>query len=324
MSKILISEEDGTKVAKTNQSSEKQKTPLRAIISSFLLIILALSLILGIIIIAKNIAKKTMRLGHNSVRSNELAENGLSVPQPTPGLALPGISGGGSASSSNAPKNPEQAPSPEGMVLVPAGDYIAGWNENGTSVKLNVPAFFMDKYEISNRQYADFVRATEHKPPADPRGPKYNIWKNGIYPNELANHPVVNVSYQDAKEFAEWVGKRLPTKEEWERASRGNEGFIYPWGNNYIQTYANGNRQGKGTTTPVGSFPYDRSPFGIFDMVGNVREWTTTPYTSDSKRWKIVKGGSFEDGANELSSYAQFKGTMPEPNLGFRCVKDAR
>ena len=326
MPHILLSEEDATEVAKTAKSSEKQSAISRAIIS-FFLIIVVLGLVVGIVIIARNIAKKTQGLGQTSVRSDEPTERGLSIPQPSPGLALPGISGGGSASSSGTPQNQAQASvSPKDMVLVPAGDYITGWNESGTPVKVNVPAFFMDVYEVTNQQYADFVRATGHKPPADPRGLKYNIWKNGTYPIELADHPVVNVSYQDAEKYAQWVEKRLPTKEEFERASRGNEGFMYPWGNDYNPNSANGNdnQQGKGTTTPVGSFPYDRSSFGVFDLAGNVREWTATPYNSGSQRWKVVKGGSFEDGADGLSSYAQFKGTMPAPNLGFRCVKDAK
>ncbi|MFH1902983.1 MAG: SUMF1/EgtB/PvdO family nonheme iron enzyme [Candidatus Omnitrophota bacterium] len=327
MPHILISEEDAAEVVKIAKSSEKQSTTLRTIISSFFLIIIVLGLVAGIVIIARNIAKKTLRLGQNFSRSGEPTERGLFIPQPVPGLALPGISGGGSASSSGTPQNQAQASaSPKDMVLAPAGDYIKGWNGNGTPVKINVPAFFIDVHEVTNQQYADFVRATGRKPPADPRGLKYNIWKNGTYPTELANHPVVNVSYQDAEEYAKWVGKRLPTEEEWERASRDNEGFIYPWGNDYNPNSANGsgNQQGKGTTTPVGRFPYDRSPFGVFDLAGNVREWTATPYSSGSQRWKMVKGGSFEDGAEGLSSYAQFKGTMPAPNLGFRCVKDAR
>lgn len=326
MPHILISEEDATEVVKAVKSSEKQNATSRAIISFFLTVVF-LGLVVGIIIIAKNIAKKTMGLNQVSTNSSENKRGGLLVPQPVPGLALPGISGGGSASSSGTPQSQAQASaSPKDMVLVPAGDYIAGWNENGTAVKVNVSAFFMDAHEVTNQQYADFVRATGHKPPADPRGLKYDIWKNGTYPTELADHPVVNVSYQDAEEYAKWVEKRLPTKEEWERASRGNEGFMYPWGNDYNPNAANGNgnQQGKGTTTPVGSFPYDRSPFGVFDMAGNVREWTATPYSSGSQRWKMVKGGSFEDSAEGLSSYAQFKGTMPAPNLGFRCVKDAR
>jgi formylglycine-generating enzyme required for sulfatase activity len=322
----LISEEDATEVVKIVKSSEKKDVVSRIIIFFFLIVVF-LGIVFGIIIITKNIAKKTLRLGQTSGRSGEPTERGLSVPRPSQRLALPGISSGGSVSSNGTPQNQAQAPaSPKDMVLVPAGDYIMGWNESGAPVKANVPVFFMDAYEVTNQQYADFVRVTGHKPPADPRGLKYNIWKNGTYPTELADHPVVNVSYQDAEEYAKWVEKRLPTKEEWERANRGNEGFMYPWGNDYNPNSANGNgnQQNKGTTTPVGSFPYDRSPFGVFDMAGNVREWTATPYSSDSQRWKMVKGGSFEDGAEGLSSYAQFKGTMPAPNLGFRCVKDAR
>ncbi len=327
MPKIVISEEDATKVVKIAKSQEKQSVVSRIIISFFLIVVF-LGLVVGIIIIAKNIAKKTRGFGQTSINSSENKEGGLLVPQPVSGLTLPGISGGGSpAPSSGTPQSQVQAStSPKGMVLVPAGEYITGWNDSGTPVKVSVPAFSIDTHEVTNQQYADFIRATGHKPPANPKGLKYNIWKNGTYPTELTDHPVVNISYQDAEEYAKWVGKRLPTKEEWERASRGNEGFIYPWGNDYNPNSANGNgnQQDKGTTTPVGSFSSDCSPFGVFDMAGNVREWTATPYSSGSQRWKMVKGGSFEDGAEGLSSYAHFKGTIPAPNLGFRCVKNAR
>jgi formylglycine-generating enzyme required for sulfatase activity len=327
MSNILISEENAAEVEKTVNSSEKQNAASRAIIS-FILIIVVLGLIAGIILIARNIVRKTQGLGQASVSFGAPANGGLSIPHPSPGLALPSISGGGSAPASGTPQNPAQTTAaPGNMVLVPAGDYITGsWNENGTPLKISVPAFSMDEHEVTNQQYADFVRATGHKPPANPGGLKYNIWKNGTYPTELANHPVVNVSYQDAEEYAQWVGKRLPTKEEWERASRGNAGLTYPWGNDYNPNCANGkdNQQSTGTTMPVGSFPYDRSSFGVFDMAGNVREWTSSPYSANSQRWKMVKGGSFEDGAGGLSSYAKVKGTIPEANLGFRCVKDAR
>lgn len=324
MPHILLSEEDAAEVTKIAVPSEKQNAVSRAI-TSFFLIVIFLAVIIGIIMIARNIAKKTQGLGRVSATSNSNnEEGGLSYPRPSPGLALPGISGGGSASSGGTPQSGTPASTfAANMVLVPAGDYIAGWNENGTPVKVNVSAFSIDIHEVTNQQYADFVRATGHKPPADPRGLKYNIWQNGNYPTDLADHPVVNVSYQDAEDYAKWVEKRLPTKEEWERANRGNEGFMFPWGNDYNPNSANGN-QGKGSTASVGSFPYDRSPFGVFDLAGNVREWTSTPYSSGSQRWKVVKGGSFEDGADGLSSFAQFKGTMPSPNLGFRCVKNAR
>ncbi len=325
MPHILISEEEAGEVVKAAKSSEKKSATSRAIMS-FISIAVVLGLIAGIIIMAKNIAKKTQGLNQFPVTSGENTEAGLSTPRPSQGLALPGIGGGSPASGGTSQSPSQAAAAPKEMVLIPAGDYIVGWNGNETPVKVSVPAFFMDKYEVTNQQYADFVRATGHKPPADPRGAKYNIWKNGNYPAELANHPVVNVSQPDAEEYAKWMEKRLPAKEEWERASRGNEGFIYPWGNDYNPNSANGsgNPQGKGTTAPVGSFPYDCSSFGVFDLAGNVREWTASPYTSGSQRWKIVKGGSFEDGADGLSSYTQFKGTMPAPNLGFRCVKDAR
>jgi formylglycine-generating enzyme required for sulfatase activity len=326
MPHILISEKDAAEVAEIVKSSEKKSTAASHAIISFFLIVIVLGLVVGIVLVAKNIAKKTQGLGHFSSRSGESTEGGLSIPRPSPGLALPGISGAAPASGTTQDQAQASA-SPKDMVLVPAGDYITGWNDSGVPVKVNVPDFFMDVHEVTNQQYSDFVRATGHNPPVDPRGVKYNVWKNGTYPTELADHPVVDVSYQDAEEYAKWMGKRLPTKEEWERASRGNDGFMYPWGNNdYNPNSANGNgnQQGKGSTLPVGSCPYDRSPFGIFDMAGNVREWTSTPYSSGNQRWKIVKGGSFEDGAEGLSSYAEFKGTMPAPNLGFRCAKDTK
>jgi formylglycine-generating enzyme len=320
--RVLIEESDAAEVVKAAKSSKKEEIVSFAILS-FFLIIIVIGLVAGVIMLTHKISGITKKLAPSSASSGESGNDGLSFPKPSPGMALQGV---GSGSGTGGTSQSQAQTYPGDMVLVPAGEYIKGWNENGAPVKASVPAFYIDKYEVTNRLYSDFVRATGHKPPTDPRGSKYNIWKNEFYPSELANHPVVNVSYQDAEEYAQWVKKRLPTEEEWERAARGNEGFIYPWGNDYNSDFANGNdnRYRKGTTTPVGTFANDRSSFGVFDLAGNVREWTTTPYSPNNRQWKVLKGGCFGDGAEGLSTYERYQGTMPAPNVGFRCVKDVK
>ena len=333
MPHILLSEEDATEVAKTAKSSEKQSAISRAIIS-FFLIIVVLGLVVGIVIIARNIAKKTQGLNQNYTNSSENKGGGLFVSRSVPGLALPGISGGGSASSSRTPQIQAQASvSPKDMVLVPAGDYITGWNESGTPVKVNVPAFFMDVYEVTNQQYADFVRATGHKPPADPRGLKYNIWKNGTYPIELADHPVVYVDLDDARAYARWAGKRLPAEPEWHLAAQGGDERVWPWGSVFDPARCNttGDR-----TLPVRSCPEGRSPYGCYHMAGNVWEWTESCRDDGHTRFVIIRGGSYFDargsiwyvrgGPRPCTHHAKFILMYPGldrcATIGFRCVVD--
>ena len=147
----------------------------------------------------------------------------------------------------------ESVPVPKDMAVVPAGEFIMGnnndYHDNDDDEKpqhiVNLPAFYIDKYLVTNAQYKKFVEATNHKPPI--------FWdKSGNYQQEKSNHPVVGVTYPDAKDYCAWAGKRLPTEEEWEKASRGTDARRWPWGNVFEDTKANINYRG---TTPVGSYP---------------------------------------------------------------------
>ncbi|QUV99746.1 SUMF1/EgtB/PvdO family nonheme iron enzyme [Chloracidobacterium sp. MS 40/45] len=220
---------------------------------------------------------------------------------------------------------------PPDMVLVPGGVFQMGSQSAEDPAKPSeVPAhevivrpFLMDRYEVTNAAYAAFVKATGHPVPPD--------WKKGTYPTGKDNHPVGNVSWEDARAYAAWAGKRLPTEAEWEFAARGTEGRRYPWGNDFDRWRLNSAETNVGHTEPVGSFPTGATPEGVFDMAGNVTEWTAsddTAYPGSAYKpepgHKIVRGGGF----SLPSKYASAtKRTQVPPNtrnaaLGFRCARD--
>lgn len=215
------------------------------------------------------------------------------------------------------------------MVLIPDGPAIVGLN----SVTREIPGFYIDKTEVSNRAYAAFCKLTGCSAPPG-----------------ASDDPVVNVSFDDASRFAKWAQKRLPTEDEWEKAARGSAGQQYPWGNVPDATRANvkDNPQSPHRLMPVNSLPGGRSPFGILNMCGNAWEWTSTPITPerdaleaarhdpnlnpplrDDDKWYAVKGGSFESnlagqGRVPMNDAAATPGRIKSPDIGFRCAKDAR
>ncbi len=211
------------------------------------------------------------------------------------------------------------------LVLVPGGEFLFGENKERTSV----PAFYVDKTEVAVGAYDRFCKETGHPPPP------------GFNPAQ-PDYPVVNVSIADAKAFAQWAGKRLPLSHEWERAARGTDGRLYPWGNDPDPSRAN---IGTGKVLPVGAMPTDTSPAGALQMAGNVFEFidqTATPsdaalarfaklLTPAPKRddtWYVIRGQSFLKGDPLSPQVLWDTTTVPaqwkDPNLGFRCVKDAR
>ena len=224
--------------------------------------------------------------------------------------------------------NPNNAPS--GMVYVPGGTFFMGRNRNEGGDEYEAPAhqvtvapFFMDLYEVTNEQYLDFVKATKHRIPM--------TWTTERYPIDEAHKPVTGVSWDDANDYAKWVGKRLPSEEEWEFAARGTDGRRYPWGNQWDPQLVNANANSR-AKADVGTYK-GVSPFGVYDMVGNVWEWTASnlvPYPGGrlpknvSDDLRIIRGGSYTENADQATTtYRGFiaKGSRYD-KTGFRCVAD--
>lgn len=221
------------------------------------------------------------------------------------------------------------------MVRIPAGRFAAGMemseipsglkNYEG-SEKLTqggrrsvfLPAFQIDKYEVSNADYGAFVQATERNPPSH--------WNGQSPPPDIADHPVVNVTYEDAAAYARWVGKRVPTADEWEKAARGEGGRIYPWGNTFVAGRCNTGETGINETRKVDAFPRDESPYGVIGMAGNAAEWTSSVEDSTfGDEMRVVCGGSWLE-SGSIVSIASFRRTavgdeVMRPDIGFRCAK---
>jgi hypothetical protein len=175
---------------------------------------------------------------------------------------------------------------PEGMVWVPPGPFIYGEGE-GTQVVRLEQGVFVARTPVTNAEYARFVAATGREPPRH--------WKGKTPPDELRDHPVVLVSWHDAVAYAEWAGVRLLTEHEWEKAARGIDGRIYPWGDEFDPARCNTDESGIGITTPVGRYsPDGNSPCGCADMAGNVWEWTASE-SEPGSGVRVVRGGAFGD-----------------------------
>ncbi len=194
------------------------------------------------------------------------------------------------------------------MVRVPAGRFLYG---DGKQPR-ELPEFWIDKTPVTNAEYARFVQATVHDPPQH--------WKGKTPPVEIADHPVVYVSWHDAVVYAGWVGKRLLTEEEWEKAARGTDGRTYPWGDQEPTSELCNFGMNVKSTTPVGKYsPGGSSPYGCVDMAGNVWEWTASDYSNKSK---VRRGGSYYDVPSRLrASYrSPYTPTDRHFYIGFRCV----
>lgn len=187
------------------------------------------------------------------------------------------------------------------MILIPAGPFLFG----ETGRKVNLKAYYIDKYPVTNEQFA--------------------LWKpSHTYPPNQAKHPVTRVTWIDANAYARNVGKRLLTEMEWEKAARGTDGRRFAWGSNFFKDNCNTFESRIGTTTPVDTYPEGKSAFGVMDMAGNVWEWTST-YLDQRKTARVLKGGAFNGEAKFALSFSRF--AYPEsgliPTAGFRCARSA-
>ncbi len=208
------------------------------------------------------------------------------------------------------------------MNTIPAGEFLYGDNKE----KRTLPQFQITKTPITNAQYQLFINANPQHPvpyQIEDWAKPYN-WdqKTRQHPRDKANHPVVLVSWNDAQAYCQWAKCRMPTEEEWEKAARGSDGRIYPWGDNVpTNKLCNFNLKEQGITS-VGKYsPHGDSPYGCADMSGNVWEWTSSKYDSEHD-WYTMRGGSwFVDGISvRVSDRNRVDPIFISGYIGFRCA----
>lgn len=187
---------------------------------------------------------------------------------------------------------------------------------------VTLKAFSIDRTPVTNQQFGAFVEATGYETEAERKGSS-QTWRLSHTPVK-ANHPVVYVTYHDAKAYCDWAGKRLPSADEWKKACRGPEGLLYPWGNRFNRDLCNTAESQRGwETTPVDRFPGGASPYGVLDLVGNVEEWTAT---TGPRGDLIILGGSWCMSCEIYGLPVLHRLASPSflsNEQGFRCAKDA-
>ena len=227
----------------------------------------------------------------------------------------------------------------DGMVLVEEGP-------SSTSQGKVIPAFLVDRYEVTNEKFLKFATAGGYRDLAfwpetmikdgkplpraaamqsfvDRTGvPGPRAWSGGVFPSDKANHPVVGTSWYEAAAYSRWAGKQLPSEEQWWRAALGASGGVFPWGSDVKTTDLRANF-GLAGTRPVGSYPAGISPFGCYDMAGNVREWLADAMPDSLRR--MVAGGSWQDPAYmfEPVHAESFDPSFAGEGIGFRLVMPA-
>lgn len=235
------------------------------------------------------------------------------------------------------------------MIVVPAGSFPMGVPDGDRDGgrdeyprhEVFVDTFAIDKFEVTNGLYLGFVKSTGHRVPQNPTNPTRNLWHGDTITESLAERPVINVDWLDADAYCKWAGKRLPTEAEWEKAAKGTSDRRFPWGNveptakhlNYNQRWI-----GEKTLMPVGSYEAGKSPFGAYDMAGNVWEWVNdwydTQYYEKSPQKnpkgpdvgvkKVIRGAGWQNETPTVRIFTRVESdpTMRNESTGFRCAAD--
>jgi formylglycine-generating enzyme required for sulfatase activity len=225
------------------------------------------------------------------------------------------------------------------MAAIPAGEFwmgvdgMIGLEDERPRHEVWLDAYQMDIYEVTVARYARFLAASNREPPS--------YWET-VKLAEHGDRPVIGVDWADADAYCKWAGKRLPTEAEWEKAARGTDERQYPWGNQKptsdLANYALGARFSYSQVLmPVGKYGRAASPYGLFEMGGNVWEWTQdwydgayyaksprkNPIGAEQGQFKVLRGGSWSDMAKYMLTYGRFKLLPATRNsyTGFRCAK---
>ncbi len=234
------------------------------------------------------------------------------------------------------------------LIRIPAGPFLYGSSDADTVARDNekpqrtvdLPEYWIGRYPVTNAQFAKFIQSTGHITKAEREGSgrvftsrQWEIingadWRHPTGPRSSSsgreNHPVVQISWDDAKAFCDWAGLVLPTKEQWEKGARGTHDRIWPWGNEE-PTAEHCNFSGHiDATTPVGKYsPKGDSPFGCGDMAGNVWEWTESSWGDEARAPRVVRGGSWN--LNQYVARAAYRFDLHlggrDFRLGFRVVR---
>lgn len=249
-------------------------------------------------------------------------------------LLTPGKSAAMSSEQPPAVAGASAPASPKGMALIPGGSYVIGSDRDkfeSPQHSVTLKAFYIDRFEVTRAEYRRFLDATGRTAPPG--------WALPAATGTDDNVPVSGVSWAEATAFAAWAGKRLPTEQEWEAAARGQYGWAYPWGNEWIAGRANVAGVANGAVTPAGSFPEGASPAGVCDMSGNVVEWTASDAVlypgsgipkddAPNAGEKVFRGGSYKRLQKEATSTWRnwtlgIESRSGYEDFGFRCALDA-
>jgi formylglycine-generating enzyme required for sulfatase activity len=247
------------------------------------------------------------------------------------------------------------------LLYVPAGKFLMGsdksvdpqaYDNELPQHTVYLDAFWIDQTLVTNAMFTLFIQAIGYRTDAEKAGWGY-VYQNGTWSQvnganwqdpqgsgagiqKIENHPVVQVSWNDANAYCQWAGRRLPTEAEWEKAARGTDGRIYPWGNQAPDTTLANFNMNVGDTTQVGSYPSGASPYGALDMAGNVWEWVSDWYSNtyyqsspssnpggpSSGDYRVLRGGSWGNSGWYVRAADRFGGSPVDGNgyIGFRCA----
>lgn len=252
----------------------------------------------------------------------------------------------------NAASSPTEITGKDGapMVLVPEGNFPmgvpSGARDGGVDERPNhevfLDTFYIDKYEVTNGRYLQFITDTGHRSPHHPTDSTKNLWQGNTMPESVIDLPVINVDWYDADAYCKWAGKRLPTEAEWEKAAKGPNEWRFPWGDveptdkhlNYNQT----TWRGEATLVPVGIYEAGKSPYGAYDMSGNVWEWVADWYDAgyyakspdrnpkgpQTGGFKVLRSSGWQGETPQARVFTRIKSKPLDRNhsTGFRCAKD--